>query len=696
MTILLPEDPSLSNPPLVHWQGTPKATRYRVAIAGRNHDSCNETGTNYFTPERELPAGIYGVEITALGADGKPVAPAASREFRIRDTGDRAPGNLNSIACPPGTPLIATPAQLERLGNAVGEQGLYRDLLVEAARKPDPLLAGEIREPARYPGFKWDFQHWHEGNQLCFAVENTILASTLAFLVTDETAFADEAVRLMLIAADWDPEGSTGTWENDHSAQALLHALALGYNALHGRLAPDARKRIAASITARCADIHGQLNPYVPKDLSCGPMNNPENNHPWFVAASMGIGGLALMGEDPRAGEWASYAAQLFHGNFLCRGGRSGGWHEGIDYWSYSLFFVFHFADALRNATGIDLYRHWWLERTVAFKAYCHPPAGSWVPFGDCKHRPANGFDKLIAMRLASALEDSASWAYVDAIGKPVETARLLFHAVLWSDRGAVPAPASAPAAPFARHFEDVGWVVSLSDPVRDEEQVLFALHCGPGSPHGHADQNSFVLCAGGDRLLWDAGYYDSYYSPHHRGYSRLSAAHNTLLVEGEGQTPHGPSQNGRITRFDLDGANLTVVADASDAPLYAGRVARFIRTFEYRGKRTLTVSDDIHTRDPFHLSLMLHSVFPIVYDSGTRMITIRGTRFGLRAVVESDVPVEAVVTSAFPVNPGLVSQVLDDAAEYPDQYHLEIRTVTRVDIWRPVLKVEIRELNSE
>jgi hypothetical protein len=694
MTLILPEDPALSNPPFVHWHGIPQAKYYRVRIVGRQYTHEQTVRLNFYTPPEEVPPGIYEVSVEALADAYAPLRHVARREVRIQFAGDPIVGPLNEIACPADTPLIASPDELERIRSAIGERAAYRDALLEAAEKADPLLGdGSLTEPARFPGGRWDFDLWHKGNSYCFAIENTVLACTLSYLISGKQPYAELAIHLMEQVAQWDPYGSTGVWENDHSAQALLHALALGYNALAPLMSESQRAAIERAIAFRCEDIYGLLNPFVPKDLSCGVMNNPENNHPWFVASAMGIGALALMGKHPKASQWVSFAAQLFHGNFLCRGGRSGAWHEGIDYWSYGLFFVFHFADALLNTTGINFYRHWWLARTAAFKAYTHPPVGAWVPFGDCKHRPPNAFDKLNAMRLASALRDPATWAYVDAIRAPITTTRYLFHAVLWSDRGDIPYPAPKPEMPFVQHYEDCGWVVNVANYYEEAKQVLFALHCGAGRTHGHADINSFVWCAGGDRLLWDAGYYDSYFSPHHRIYSRHSIAHNTVLVDGLGQAPHWSAQRGRITHFEADRTRLVVVGETNEE-LYYGRLAWFIRRFEYLDARELVVRNDIEARDPLRLSVLLHSMYPIHFENGTNSLRIVGKRYELRGVFETNEPIEIVLTNTFPVQPGLVSRVLDDPQEYPQQFHLELRTVNPVTRWKPVLRATIYPLS--
>ena len=706
MTSLPPAPTALTNPPLLHWTANPDAVGgYRVMMDCGDRQIDLTTRNNYFMPHAVVQAGAGRVLIIPLAEDGTEAGPPLSFNHNVPPTAWSAPpprlAPLKSIGL---GHLLATPSQIEALRSAEGPRAQLREALIAAAAAPNPLLpAGQpVAEPKPYPQGVWNFDLWHRGNQLCFAIEDTILASTLAWMITDDETHRLRALDLMLQVSDWDPKGSTGVWENDHSAQALLHALALGFDAHRERLTTAESDRITTAIVERAEDIYGLLNPFVAKDLSPGSMNNPDNNHPWFVASAMGIAGLALAGSHPSARRWADWALHLFWGNFLPRGSLSGAWHEGIDYWSYSLFFVFQFADALRNACGADLYTHPFLRATASFKALCHPPEGPYVPFGDCKHAPPGAFDKLIMMRLATACNNAVATRYVEAVAAPITTARYLFHAALWS------APPSVRSTPFpglpavrpdrtednVRHYDDIGWVVAATPATATRPRELFAMRCGPARPHSHADQNSFVLAVGEDKLLWDAGWYDSYLSPHHRDYSSRSVAHNTILVDGEGQLPAVAGVDGRIRNFayNLTEGIVKATGDASSPLIYGGRLAKFFRHITYRAGQSLVVADEIKTaRVPHGLSFLLHSGLPITWDSAASSLTISGTSTLLRAKFISEHPVEAILRTEFPVAPGLTSKVLDDAAEYTPQYHLELRTTHAVETWNPRLEITLR-----
>ena len=699
LSIVTPEDEAQSNPPFIHWQALKNAAYYEIVLKGTDSEYRWKSAHSFYTPERAVPAGFYSVEVTAFDESGTKMMPPSTKVFRVvKPVHDRVM-DFNAISFREGVNLLFSPQQIRAIRESdANQQAQFRDRLIENARQPLPEIMKDLKEPPAYENGIWDFNTWKHNNNLCSTIEDYVLNQIAAWMLTGEEEFYTSAHGILLEIATWNPVGSTSAWENDHSAQALLHALAVGYNTMKERLSDSGKKHIKDSIAARSADVYHFINPFIVKSTSAGPMNDPYNNHPWFSASSLGFGGIALWGEVPEAEQWVSFTSQLFYGYFLPRGDSSGGWHEGIDYMSYTLFFVFQFSDALYNATGLDLYQHPWLSNTAFFKAYVHPPEGGYVPFGDCKHNPPSAFDKLIMMRLASRYNDPLAWKYVDFISAEI-TRSYLLYALQWADRSGV-GENKIPEMPFAFHFEDIGWVVSNSDIFNADNQILFAFRSGRfhgrSFGHSHGDQNSFIFTAGGEKLLWDAGYYDSYLSPHHRNYSRLSMAHNTILIDDAGQVVHTGGVDAKIIEYSLDGERLMVKGDASLPIVYGGRVVKFIRSIEYIDRRDLIISDDIMAKELSNISFLLHSVYPIVYNPGDRSIVIQGNKFQVQGTFETSEPVDAIVRDRFPVQPNLPSNVLTERDYYPAQYHLELRTVNKIETWTPTLKLTLSKTQSE
>jgi hypothetical protein len=71
-----------------------------------------------------------------------------------------------------------------------------------------------------------------------------------------------------------------------------------------------------------------------------------------------------------------------------------------------------------------------------------------------------------------------------------------------------------------------------------DGEQKLIFDTAALGGPHGHADALSFEWCAFGEALFVDPGTYTYMETPWRR-YFKSTSAHNTVLVDGQDQTPY-------------------------------------------------------------------------------------------------------------------------------------------------------------
>ncbi|MGO4546275.1 heparinase II/III family protein [Paenibacillus sp. 2TAB23] len=85
-------------------------------------------------------------------------------------------------------------------------------------------------------------------------------------------------------------------------------------------------------------------------------------------------------------------------------------------------------------------------------------------------------------------------------------------------------------------------------------EQKLIFDAAALGGPHGHADALSFEFCAFGEALFVDPGTYTYMENPWRR-YFKSTSAHNTVLVDGQDQTPYLRTQS-----WGLPEANVTLL----------------------------------------------------------------------------------------------------------------------------------------
>jgi len=129
------------------------------------------------------------------------------------------------------------------------------------------------------------------------------------------------------------------------------------------------------------------------------------------------------------------------------------------------------------------------------------------------------------------------------------------------------PAP---PAFTPSRHFADGGYVVMRSGWEQDGHQLVFdvgPLGCPVSGGHGHADLLSVQCAAFGEPCIVDAGTYTYTADAASRNFFRTTAAHSTVVVDGEPQAaPAGPFQWWKRPRARLREWRSTPEFDFADA----------------------------------------------------------------------------------------------------------------------------------
>ena len=124
---------------------------------------------------------------------------------------------------------------------------------------------------------------------------------------------------------------------------------------------------------------------------------------------------------------------------------------------------------------------------------------------------------------------------------------------------------------------------------------------------------------AGGTALISPSGYFGRQYGTrHHREWTNQTRAHNTLLVDGEGQATFSHEATGTVlyARDDADGV-LRGAVDPSDAYEH---ITVWTRSFELTAD-TLTVTDHVELDAPRRIDYLLHSLsLPHLTESGMQL----------------------------------------------------------------------------
>ncbi|MYB62551.1 MAG: hypothetical protein F4X69_14375 [Gemmatimonadetes bacterium] len=215
------------------------------------------------------------------------------------------------------------------------------------------------------------------------AMQATALIENYAFAwrLTSDPRWLGRARAWLRAAAGWDHDDHVE--EHFYTANRYMHAFAFALD-LMDEVLPDAEKR---QVRDCLAGLMERWWPYVDERRH----NTAGGHHTVVDYGHFGVAAVHLLGEHPRAETWLQGVIDRFRGAILPNGCGPGG--EPIDgptFWGFENLWLLHFADALRNVTGIDLLgeaparlrlplnwfrAHWTAARKIPDQLYYPPNA---------------------------------------------------------------------------------------------------------------------------------------------------------------------------------------------------------------------------------------------------------------------------------------------------------------------------------
>lgn len=315
-----------------------------------------------------------------------------------------------------------------------------------------------------------------------------------------------------------------------------------------------------------------------------------ERNHRTLELYALFVAALALPELD-QSGSLTYFAATELHRNLLTDIRPDGVHRENSTH--YHMLVLRSFVGACVNALrfGLELPEGFYerVERACEFAMHCHRPDG-----------------------LIPALSDSDTGSYPDVLELAAELfGRPDFLYVGTRGKQGVP-PAQTNAS-----FPDGGYFIQRSDwggGVSAYSNARFLIFdCGPlgDGGHGHYDLLSVEIAGGGRPLIVDPGRFT--YSEHGplnwRRWFKSTAAHNTVCVDGQDQTPYrpgkpkGPTARGTLMER-LSAPGFDLLCGEAISPAYEAKHTR--RIFFVGGEYWLIV-DELRGTQPHNYDLRFH-----------------------------------------------------------------------------------------
>jgi hypothetical protein len=451
-----------------------------------------------------------------------------------------------------------------------------------------------------------------------------------------QLALAKLAMNKMLEYPEWDSfvEGGKQVLGLQRATEGSF-ALLLTLDCLGAEVTPAEREAVEQAVLTKgvpaChAAVYGMKYPDRVKGWDWNPRSDVDEfrninlkRWPLILAATnlkiiptacLGIAACYFRGRLPQADGWLELARSSAK-SFSTMYGSDGCYDEGVSYWGYTTLFLALFAEVLWRTQGIDdrqlinypgsvryalcmtnptVNDHRKLQDFQHVKGYTMPtvkPEFDIVNFGD-----ANGaVDVSVAAWVRRTHGDELSQYVAKEIGEAKFT-----YGLIWYDSGASEA-APEPALLDHRMSNDI--VVSRTG-WHARDCVLALRSGGPGN-HEHADRNSVIFKAYGERLLHDP-FRAAYVRAQPRWRLRLTEAHTAVLIDGKGHQYHDGSEGTNASWAVAEvidyrtGPNwMTVTSSATDAyQLVNEQVSRVHRTLVYLKPDLVVFLDRVALKD--------------------------------------------------------------------------------------------------
>jgi len=447
----------------------------------------------------------------------------------------------------------------------------------------------------------------HIGNSLpsagsspddAFTYSKLALASLEACVYSNQSTYCDDAVRRIANLASWDPSGPTSYTASggDMAARYLTWTVALGYDWLYGRLTSTQRSAFLATVKARTAMMYNDI---------IGSRSRiakyPRDSHGNQTLSYVGVISVLMAGDLSDASTWMNGALPLMLNATNPWGDDEGGFANASTQGNWDVGELLPLWYQLRVATGIDIAKKAWVINWARYFAYFTPPgmAGGTSVFGD-------GFEENESEHQARFGKGYTYFA-PSALGRwqasllnaedPTRFEYLMAPPADFSGAQAFPA-----GTPNALALAGVGQVVMHSDLSNLARTSVYFKSSPPpfgAFNHSHADQNGFVVNAGGQRLAIESGYYDDYKTAHWLNWYHTTRSKNAITFDGgQGQsfyedTTYQYKQGyGQLTAFSTSAAYDVVSGDAT--PAYNGALSKAKRSMVYLRPGLIMVYDDL------------------------------------------------------------------------------------------------------
>ncbi|CAG4882946.1 protein of unknown function [Georgfuchsia toluolica] len=639
-------------PPDFRWPDVITSGGYQVTLTYPDgHIRTLPATQNWLNWDEVLPAGIYSWAVSYVGGAASKqrrfIVDSSSMPFlvpKISNVLRAVSAKAHPRSLPDATTLATMKAQRSAAVNT-----LLND------------VSGRFGNPLPTPGTTAD---------QAFTYSTNALAAMMACVYSNQDTYCNEAIRRVTNLASWDPSGPTAYSNSGmgEAARYLTWTVAFGYDWLYPRLTSTQRSRIRNTLVTRIGamynDVIGtrsRLATY-PRDL--------------YGNQTLGITAVVstlVAGDLKQASTWVTNSLPLALNAISPWGGDQGGSAGSTAQGNRDNGELLPLWNALKYATGINVTQKAWVRNWGRFFTYFTPPgmAGGTTVFGD-------GFEKNdteLQARFGKAYTYFAPtplgrW-HMSLLSGEDQTRIEYLMAPPADFSGPQPFPAGTPNSLYVGSLGEVAMHSDLSNTARTS--VYFKSSRPPygAFSHSHADQNSFVINAGGQRLAIESGYYDGYKTTHWMNWYHPTRSSNAITYDGGlGQLFYEANRTqgyGKITGFSSSAAYDIVSGDATSA--YGGALTLARRSLLYLRPNLILVYDNVASATNRQWEWNIHSINQMT-SASDKTATIQNNGQSLCVTMLGGPAMHFTQTNQFTANP---------TGTWAPQWHGKFYSTTRL-----------------
>ena len=407
-------------------------------------------------------------------------------------------------------------------------------------------------------------------------------------------------------------------------ASKATTATLLSLEVLSDELDDDYRERMLRDVAEKGCDpcartIHQMNNPEEAEGWEVDDVQKPTYNWdmsrwPWILAVNnlraiptmgLGLGALALDGRDDRVEQWRSTAIDSTR-RYFDLFEDDGSYFEGISYIDYAFRTLFLFLEADNRIHGeIDWVEEGNLHGIVNYIAALQ--AGKKengepdiVNISDARHSVFT----CVTSWVANQSDDGLAAYAAQHFSRPGYFADFLWYR---PEREGTPPPESLKNVKM-----DLGWIVARSG--WDADDTVLSFRSGGPMNHEHADRNSFMLKAKGERLLTEH-FGASYRASDPHWLLRLPVAHNAVLVDGQGHQYHNGEEgtnaglaSAEIVQYEDHGDVVFWTSDATQGyEIVDDRITLVRRSVIFKKPGLVILVDEVEASEPVEAQILFH-----------------------------------------------------------------------------------------